>query len=49
MTGYAQIFGRDALSFDDEARLDLYYIQHRSIFLDLYIIFATLGVVFKGK
>jgi len=49
ITGYAQIFGRDALSFDDEARLDLYYIQHRSIFLDLYIIFATLGVVFKGK
>ncbi len=49
ITGYAQIFGRDALNFDDEARLDLYYIQHRSIFMDLYIIFATFGVVFKGK
>jgi len=49
VTGYAQIFGRDNLSFDDEARLDLYYIQHRSLFLDFYIIFGTLGVVFKGK
>lgn len=49
ITWYAQIFWRDALKFNDEARLDLYYIQHRSIFMDLYIIFATFGVVFKWK
>jgi len=49
MTGYAQVFGRDSLDFDEEAKLDLYYIQHRSLFLDVYIVFATLWVVFKGK
>jgi len=49
ITGYAQIFGRDNISFDDEARLDLYYIQRRSIFLDIYIIFATIKVMFKWR
>lgn len=49
ITWYAQVFGRDNLDFEDEARLDLYYIQHRSIFLDMYILFATFGVVFKWK
>jgi lipopolysaccharide/colanic/teichoic acid biosynthesis glycosyltransferase len=47
ITGYAQVFGRDDLDFEEEAKLDLYYIQNRSIFLDVYIIFATIGVVFK--
>ena len=49
ITGYSQIFGRTELDFEEEARLDLYYIQNRSIFLDIYIVFATFGVVFKGK
>ncbi len=49
ITGYAQVFGRDDLDFDEEAKLDLYYIQNRTIFMDLYIMFATFGVVFKGK
>ncbi|MCX6824625.1 MAG: exopolysaccharide biosynthesis polyprenyl glycosylphosphotransferase [candidate division SR1 bacterium] len=49
ITGYAQVFGRDNLDFEEEAKLDLYYIQNRSLFLDAYIILATFGVVFKGK
>ncbi|MCX6823305.1 MAG: exopolysaccharide biosynthesis polyprenyl glycosylphosphotransferase [candidate division SR1 bacterium] len=49
ITGYAQVFGRDGLDFEEEAKLDLYYIQNWNIFLDFYIVFATLGVVFKGK
>ena len=47
ITGYAQVFGRDNLPFSEEARLDLYYIQNRSLAMDLYVIFATFGVVFK--
>jgi lipopolysaccharide/colanic/teichoic acid biosynthesis glycosyltransferase len=47
ITGYAQIFGRDTLDFTEEAKLDLYYIQHWSIFLDVYVLFATFGVVSK--
>lgn len=47
LTGYAQIFGRDKLDFHEEAKLDLYYIQNRSVFLDIYVIITTLRVVFK--
>ena len=49
ITGYAQVFGRDKLSFEQEAKLDLYYIQHRSLFLDLYVIIMTIRVLFKGR
>jgi len=49
ITWYAQVFGRDSLDFQEEAKLDLYYIQNRSLFLDAYIILATFWVVFKGK
>lgn len=49
ITWYAQVFGRDWLDFHEEAKLDLYYIQNWSLFLDIYILFATLGVVFKWK
>ena len=49
ITGYAQVFGRDNLSISEEAKLDLYYIQNRSLFMDIYILFATFWVVFKWK
>ena len=47
ITWYAQVFGRDNLPFSEEAKLDLYYIQNWSLAMDLYVIFATFGVVFK--
>lgn len=49
MTGLAQISGRSDLTFDEEARLDIYYIENWSFWLDIYIIFKTFGAVFKGK
>lgn len=49
ITGYAQLYGRDQVPFDEEAKLDLRYIQHRSIRLDLYILLATIKVVCKGR
>ena len=49
ITGYAQVFGRDKLNFESEAKLDLYYIQNWSILLDMYILLSTFGVAFKGK
>lgn len=49
ITWYAQVFGRDNLDFQEEAKLDLYYIQNWNLFLDIYILFATLGVVFKWR
>lgn len=49
ITGLAQISGRSDLTFDDEARLDIYYIENWSIWLDAYIVLKTFGVVVKGK
>ncbi len=41
ITGLAQISGRSDLSFDEEIKLDLYYIENWSIWLDLWILFKT--------
>ena len=49
ITWYAQVFWRDSLSFDQEAKLDLYYIQNWSIWLDIYVIVWTFGVIFKWR
>jgi lipopolysaccharide/colanic/teichoic acid biosynthesis glycosyltransferase len=49
ITGYAQLYGRDQVPFDEEAKLDLRYIQHRSFALDCYILLATCKVLVKGR
>jgi len=49
LSWYAQVFGRHNLNFEGEAKLDLYYIRHWSIFMDLYVILWTFKVVFKWK
>lgn len=41
MTGMAQVSGRSNLSFEDEARLDTYYIEHWTIGLDIQILART--------
>jgi len=48
ITGLGQISGRSDLDFEEEVRLDSYYIKHWSLALDLKILFKTLWVVFKG-
>lgn len=49
ITGLAQISGRSDLSFDEEANLDIFYLENWSIWLDFYIILETFGAVLKGK
>lgn len=49
MTGLAQISGRSDLSFEDEVKLDNYYIENWSIILDLSIILRTPLAVFRGR
>ena len=49
ITGLAQISGRSDLEFDDEAKLDIFYIENWSPRLDLYILLKTLFVVFAKK
>ncbi|MBI5794181.1 sugar transferase [Candidatus Uhrbacteria bacterium] len=49
ITGMAQISGRADLDFDSEVRLDTYYIEHWSPWLDFYILLKTPLIVFFRK
>ncbi len=48
ITGMGQISGRHDLDFDEEVRLDIFYIEHWSPLTDLYILAKTPWVVIKG-
>jgi sugar transferase EpsL len=41
ITGWAQVNGRNALSWEEKFRLDVWYVDHRSIWLDMKILFLT--------
>lgn len=41
LTGWAQINGRNALTWEDKFRLDLWYVDHRTFWLDLKILLLT--------
>lgn len=49
LTGLWQIIGRASLEFDDRLRLDIAYIERRSLWLDVNILFRTFASVFKQK
>ncbi len=49
ITGWWQVKGRNLVSFDDAVAMDLHYIEHRSLGLDLKILLMTPFAVFKGK
>jgi lipopolysaccharide/colanic/teichoic acid biosynthesis glycosyltransferase len=49
MTGLWQVAGRSDLTFDDLVRLDFYYIEHWSIWLDISILVRTPEAVFARK
>lgn len=41
LTGWAQVNGRNALSWEDKFALDVWYVENRGFFLDLRILFLT--------
>jgi exopolysaccharide biosynthesis polyprenyl glycosylphosphotransferase len=49
MTGLWQVAGRSDLSFDDLVRLDFYYLENWSIWLDVTILFKTPAAVFSQR
>lgn len=49
ITGWAQVKGRNAISWDEKFTLDLWYVENRSIVLDVKILFLTLFRVFARK
>jgi lipopolysaccharide/colanic/teichoic acid biosynthesis glycosyltransferase len=48
ITGLWQVSGRSSVPFDEMVQLDLYYIDHRSTLMDLWIMARTLPVMVKG-
>ena len=49
LTGLAQISGRRDISFEERRKLDMYYVQNWSIWLDLQIILRTIYMVISGR
>jgi lipopolysaccharide/colanic/teichoic acid biosynthesis glycosyltransferase len=41
MTGWAQVNGRNAISWEEKFKLDIWYLEHRSFWLDLEILWKT--------
>jgi len=48
LTGWAQVNGRAALPWEERIELDLWYVQHRSTWLDLRILARTPRSLFRG-
>jgi len=49
LTGWAQVNGRNALTWEDKFKLDVWYVDNWSFWLDLKIIILTLWKVFKRE
>jgi lipopolysaccharide/colanic/teichoic acid biosynthesis glycosyltransferase len=47
LTGWAQVNGRASLSWPERIELDVWYVEHRSLALDLRIILRTAGVLLR--
>jgi sugar transferase EpsL len=47
ITGWAQIHGRNALTWEERFQLDVWYVDHRSLGLDLNILVLTVWKVFR--
>jgi lipopolysaccharide/colanic/teichoic acid biosynthesis glycosyltransferase len=49
ITGWAQVNGRASLPWTERIELDLWYVEHRSLALDMRILARTTGMVLRGQ
>lgn len=49
ITGWAQVNGRNGLSWEDRFKLDVWYVENSSFLLDLKILFMTVAAVFRRE
>jgi len=49
VTGWAQIHGRNAISWEEKFLLDVWYVDHRSLILDVTILWKTLAQVWRRQ
>ena len=47
ITGWAQVSGRYALSWEEQFEMDVWYVDHKSLFVDIRILLHTLLKVFQ--
>ena len=48
ITGLWQVYGRSKTTFDEMVRMDLQYVSHRNLWLDIKLLFKTLTVIFNS-
>lgn len=49
LTGWAQVNGRNALTWEEKFKLDVWYVDHRSLWLDVKILWLTFVTVIKRE
>ncbi|TIH18181.1 sugar transferase [Marinifilum sp. JC120] len=49
ITGWAQVNGRNAISWEDKFKLDVWYVDNRNLLLDIKILYLTVARVFKRE
>jgi lipopolysaccharide/colanic/teichoic acid biosynthesis glycosyltransferase len=49
LTGWAQVNGRTSLPWSERIELDVWYVEHRSLRLDLEILVRTVGVLLRSE
>lgn len=49
ITGWAQVNGRNLLAWDERLELDVWYVEHRGMALDLRILSTTVGQVLRRR
>lgn len=49
ITGWAQVNGRNAISWEEKFELDVWYVNHHNLFLDVKIIWLTLKKVIRSE
>jgi len=49
ITGWAQVNGRNAITWEEKFTLDVWYVDHQSILLDIRIIFMTIWKILKRE
>ena len=49
ITGWAQCHGRNAITWTEKFKLDVWYVNNLSFLLDIKIIISTIQIVFSGK
>ena len=49
ITGWAQVHGRNSISWNEKFKLDVWYVDHCSLWVDIKVIYMTIKSVIAGK